>query len=88
MLVDTVDSSWKGVQDLCMIDDTLVGIAFHNGLLSFWAYETNQKGYSSDEKPKTKNEEKEKNSIKNNRSEDLRDARNNVNLAMNKINDL
>lgn len=38
MLVDTIDSSWKGVQDLCLIDGTLVGIAFHNGILSYWGY--------------------------------------------------
>ena len=35
MLVDTIDSSWKG---LCLIDGTLVGIAFHNGILSYWGY--------------------------------------------------
>ena len=45
MLIDTIDSSWKGVQDLCMIDDTLVGLAFHNGNLSFWAHTTNSQKY-------------------------------------------
>lgn len=48
MLVDNVDSSWKGVQDLCLIDNTLVGIAFNNGYLSFWAFETNNRSYDSD----------------------------------------
>ena len=43
MLVDSIDAGWKGVQDLCMIDDDLVAVAFHNGSLSFWAHHVNVK---------------------------------------------
>lgn len=86
MLVDNIDCSWKGVLDLCLIDETLIGVAFANGLLSFWAYETDGRTYDLDEEPKSHREEREGFFIKQNISEDLRDVMKNVGKAVNKIN--
>ena len=54
MLVETVESPWKGVQDLCMTDYGLVGLAFYNNNFSFWAYDG-----GSRETKDTKDKEKE-----------------------------
>jgi katanin p80 WD40 repeat-containing subunit B1 len=38
LLLDSVESPWKGVQDLCMINGALTGIAWGASGLSVWVY--------------------------------------------------
>lgn len=58
LLLDSIESPWKGVQDLCMIEDTLTGIAWSPAGLSVWAY-TSPRPYSK-EKKRERAEEEEK----------------------------
>jgi len=36
LLLESFDVSWKGVQEISMINGTLMGIAFYAGSLSLW----------------------------------------------------
>jgi WD40 repeat protein len=55
LLLDTVESPWKGVQDLCLIDMTLTGIAWSAAGLSVWAYTS--RPYTREKRPKEREEE-------------------------------
>ncbi len=76
-LVDNIETSWKGVQDLCIKEGVLVAVSFHLSNLSVWVYNANGK-------PTRKNEEKRP--IQDEAY--IEDVLNNVNHAMNKVNHL
>lgn len=43
IIVEQVETSWKGVQDIAMIQEALMGIAFSAGNLSLWVWDVKQK---------------------------------------------
>ena len=43
ILVEQVETNWKGVQDIAMIQEALMGIAFTAGHLSLWVWDVKQK---------------------------------------------
>lgn len=43
LLVETIESPWKGVQEICWTEDGVLGVAASQHYLSFWAFDFNQK---------------------------------------------
>ena len=43
VLLDQIETSWKGVQDMAMIQDALMGVAYSSGHLSLWIWDAKQK---------------------------------------------
>ena len=43
LLLESIETSWKGVQDMAVIQDALMGIAFSSGHLSLWIWDAKQK---------------------------------------------
>ena len=43
ILLEHIETSWKGIQDLAMIQDALMGVGFASGHLSLWIWDAKQK---------------------------------------------
>ena len=43
VLLDQIETNWKGVQDMAMIQDALMGVAYSSGHLSLWIWDAKQK---------------------------------------------
>ena len=43
ILLDQVETSWKGVQDMAIIQDNLMGVGFSGGNLNLWLWDVKQK---------------------------------------------
>ena len=43
LLIETIESPWKGVQEICWTPDGVLGVAAGTHHLSFWAFDFNQK---------------------------------------------
>lgn len=43
LLIETIESPWKGVQEICWTPDGVLGVAASTHHISFWAFDFSQK---------------------------------------------